>query len=116
MVVMPGSTRPTPMISQITAKKRQKMGQQLKGSPRRSKAFITKIKLGVSLSCDNDSCRVVNVFVIWISIVSECCPKLCEKGSSLSGFITAEVIAMDGLKAMEVAYGVLDKIQRLNII
>lgn len=27
-----------------------------------------------------------------------------------------EVTAMDGLKAMEVAYGVLDKIQRLNII
>lgn len=48
--------------------------------------------LVASLSCDNDSCRVVNVFIIWISIVSEFCPKLCEKGSSLSGFITAEVI------------------------
>jgi hypothetical protein len=34
--------------TEITAKKRQKMGQQLKGSPRRSKAFITEIKLGVS--------------------------------------------------------------------
>lgn len=30
--------------------------------------------------------------------------------------IQPEVTAMDGLKAMEVAYGVLDKIQRLNII
>ena len=37
-------------------------------------------------------CRVVNVFIIWISIVSEFCPKLCEKGSGLSGFIAAEVI------------------------
>ena len=39
--------------------------------------------LVASLCCDNDSGRVVNVFIIWISIVSEFCPKLCEKGSSL---------------------------------
>jgi hypothetical protein len=33
--------------AELTAKKRQRMGQQLKGSPRRSKAFTTEIKLGV---------------------------------------------------------------------
>jgi hypothetical protein len=34
--------------AEITTKKRQKVGQQLKGSPRRRKAFLTEIKLGVS--------------------------------------------------------------------
>lgn len=36
--------------------------------------------------------------------------------TSISNKTTPPVSALDGLKAMEVAYGILDKIQRLNII
>jgi predicted dehydrogenase len=36
--------------------------------------------------------------------------------SSITNQTTPPVSALDGLKAMEVAYGILDKIQRLNII
>lgn len=36
--------------------------------------------------------------------------------ASISNKTTPPVSALDGLKAMEVAYGILDKIQRLNII